>query len=111
MAPLMENDNSTSKTPEQQAFEQALKDAVTLRMPFGKFGPEGYPPHGLLLCDLPYEYLRCFTRKGFPKGRLGEIMSFVYQLKLDGAENVFKLIRETPRQSLHKPIKRRYDFE
>ena len=96
MAPLMENDNSTPKTPEQQAFEQALKDAVTLRMPFGKFGPEGYPPHGLLLCDLPY---------------LGEIMSFVYQLKLDGAENVFKLIRETPRQSLRKPIKRRYDFE
>ncbi len=38
-------------------------------------------------------------------------MSFVYQLKLDGAENVFKLIRETPRQSLRKPIKRRYDFE
>ena len=110
MAPLMENNDNPSKTPEQQAFEQALKDAVTMRMPFGKFGPEGYPPHGLLLCDLPYEYLRCFTRKGFPKGRLGEIMSFVYQLKLDGAEGVFKLFRETPRQSLRKPIKRNYDF-
>ena len=58
---------------------------------------------------ITYEQLR--EDPDFPKGRLGEIMSFVYQLKLDGAENVFKLIRETPRQSLRKPIKRRYDFE
>lgn len=68
-----------------------LKDA---RMPFGKFGPDAFPPRGLHLYDLPYEYLAWFSRQGFPKGKLGDLMAFVYQAKQDGAEGMFDVFRD-----------------
>jgi uncharacterized protein (DUF3820 family) len=92
----------TMSEKEQEQFELALREACQYRMPFGKFGPSPNFPNGVPICDLPYEYLRCFTKRGFPKGRLGELMSFVYQLKLDGAEDVFNLVRKQPKTSLRQ---------
>ena len=66
-----------------------LKDILSMRMPFGKFGPEKFPPSGVPLFDLPVEYLQWFAVKGFPKGRLGELLRIVHQLKVDGCDEIF----------------------
>ena len=71
-----------------------LTDLATLHMPFGKYGPKHFPPRGVVLCDLPVEYLAWFARKGFPQGRLGELLKIIHQLKVDGCDEVFDPIRK-----------------
>jgi len=71
-----------------------LKDVAVTRMPFGKYGPENYPPRGVPIYDLPAEYLAWFeTKAGFPKGRLGQLLKIVYQMKVDGLDEVFDEFR------------------
>jgi uncharacterized protein (DUF3820 family) len=61
---------------------QILKQIVTTTMPFGKF-------QGRLLCDLPISYLEWFKRKGgFPNGKLGMQLNTVYEIKLNGLEEI-----------------------
>jgi len=64
-------------------------DLEIYRMPFGKF--KNFPIHAL-----PYEYLHWFLEKGdgFPSGRLGELMEFVYHTKRDGAEAIFSKLKK-----------------
>jgi uncharacterized protein (DUF3820 family) len=62
-------------------------------MPFGKYGPEHFPPEGLPIYDLPAEYLAWFAQKGWPRGRLGELLRMVYQMKVDGSDVAFDEIR------------------
>lgn len=83
---------------------QYFKELESASMPFGRFGPEFFPPHGIALIDLPYEYLEWFKQEGFPRGRLGELMEMVYQVKSVGAGEVFTKIRvkKGGRMSLHK---------
>ena len=51
-----------------------MAEIARTHMPFGKFGPENVPPHGLPIYDLPAEYLQYFAvKKGWPRGRLGEL--------------------------------------
>jgi uncharacterized protein (DUF3820 family) len=61
-----------------------LADLAVYRMPFGRF-------RNWRLQSLPYEYLHWFVEKGggFPSGRLGELMEFVYRTKEVGAESIF----------------------
>lgn len=63
-------------------------------MPFGKFGPDHFPPRGVPLYDLPVEYLQWFAQRGFPKGRLGELLRMIHQLKVDGCDEVFDAFRK-----------------
>jgi len=64
-----------------------LADLEVYRMPFGRF-------RNRRLHTLPFEYLHWFVEKGngFPSGRLGELMEFVYHTKAAGAEVVFSQI-------------------
>lgn len=62
---------------------QFLKKLLNTRMPFGKY-------KGLLLIDLPEPYVVWFSRKGFPKGELGEMLHTVYEIKANGLEYLFK---------------------
>lgn len=89
-----------------------LADLAAAKMPFGKYGPQHYPPAGLPLIDLPYEYLSWFRRNGFPKGRLGEQLRFVHQVKQDGAEALFEPLRTGPggRVSLRQTPRRQWSF-
>ena len=82
-------------------------------MPFGRYGPKHFPPDGIPLYDLSAEYLHYFKVKGFPRGRLGELMEFVYQAKLDGADVIFDSLRARNggRRSLRKPRQRDFRFE
>ena len=105
------NEDPQSSDNCERALHQALADAVTMRMPFGKYGPQNFPPSGLPLCDLPYEYLEWFRRKGMPSGRLGELMGLVLQIKRDGAEDVFDALRgNRPKESLRKPRRTSWSF-
>ncbi|MFT5056024.1 MAG: hypothetical protein ACI80H_000731 [Pseudoalteromonas distincta] len=67
---------------------EILKQIVTIKMPFGKFS-------GRLLCDLPIEYLEWFKRKGgFPKGKLGIQLDTVYEIKLNGLEDIIRELKK-----------------
>jgi len=70
-----------------------LAEMARIHMPFGKYGPDHFPPRGVVLYDLPLEYLAWFARKGFPKGRLGELLRSLHQLKADGCDEVFDHFR------------------
>jgi len=56
-----------------------LKTLVKMPMPFGKY-------KGVLLCNLPENYLVWFNRKGFPQGKLGMLLQTMYEIKLNGLE-------------------------
>src|SRR6186713_642238 len=77
-----------------QRMAEDLAAIERMRMPFGKFGPQHFPPHGVPIFDLPVEYLAWFARKGFPKGRLGELLKIVHQMKVDGSDFAFDPMRK-----------------
>ncbi len=66
---------------------QMLIDLVRVRMPFGKY-------KNRVLCDLPETYLAWFNRKGFPPGKIGVLLSALYEIKLNGLEYLLKPIRK-----------------
>ena len=59
---------------------------VTMEMPFGKF-------KGTLLCDLPVHYLEWFQRQGFPSGKLGVLLATMYEIRLNGLEQLLQPLR------------------
>lgn len=67
---------------------EILLELVKTKMPFGKY-------KGTLLCDLPDFYLEWFLRKdGFPKGKLGQLMATVYEIKLNGLQEILVKLKE-----------------
>lgn len=75
-------------------FRNLLGEIAKYWMPFGQFGPENYPPKGIPVTDLPEEYLMWFAQREWPKGKLGEVMQAVWDIKSHGADFVFDPIRE-----------------
>ena len=73
-------------TPVSPNHRYLLK-LVEARMPFGKYS-------GRRLVDLPEEYIIWFHRKGFPEGKLGEMLQNVYEIKLNGLEYLFKPLKK-----------------
>jgi uncharacterized protein (DUF3820 family) len=79
----------------QDQMLRDLQEIGSTKMPFGKYGPAHYPPAGLPIYELPSEYLGWFlTKGGFPKGRLGVLLAMVYQMKVDGCDEVFNVLRK-----------------
>jgi uncharacterized protein (DUF3820 family) len=66
--------------------EQLLKLAHA-KMPFGKY-------KGVHLIDIPEYYIIWYKNKGFPKGKLGEQLQLIYELKLNGLEDVIRKIQK-----------------
>ena len=66
--------------------KDVLTSITTMKMPFGKY-------KGRVICDLPVEYLEWFARKGFPPGKMGMLLSTVYEIKLNGLEYLLQPLR------------------
>ena len=66
--------------------QQKLIDLAHTKMPFGKY--EGY-----YLIDIPEYYIVWYRNKGLPNGILGEQLQLVYELKLNGLEDLIRNIR------------------
>ncbi|KOS07938.1 hypothetical protein AM493_19165 [Flavobacterium akiainvivens] len=69
------------------AQKEFLIKLAHTKMPFGKY--EGY-----YLIDLPEYYIVWYSNKGFPPGQLGLMMQTVYELKLNGLENLVRNIKQ-----------------
>lgn len=98
---------------DREDFRNLLAEIGGMRMPFGKFGMKEYPPSGVPIMDLPPEYLSWFKERGFPKGRLGELMAVVCEIKDVGMDSVFDPMRSAMGGRFRlRPSKRRsFDFE
>jgi uncharacterized protein (DUF3820 family) len=64
-----------------------LPKLVEMKMPFGKY-------EGRYICDLPMFYLEWFKRNGFPKGTLGQLLETMYEIKLNGLEDLLRPLRK-----------------
>lgn len=63
------------------ADKHKLFELIEYKMPFGKY-------KNRLLMDIPEYYLVWFKQKGFPQGKLGDMMQQMYEIKLNGLESL-----------------------
>lgn len=63
-----------------------LQLLATTFMPFGKH-------KGMLLIDLPEDYIVWFQSKGFPEGKIGELLGLLYELQLNGLTHLVNPLR------------------
>ncbi len=56
------------------------------KMPFGKY-------KDYYLINIPEYYIVWYKNKGFPKGKLGEMLETVYTLKVNGLEELVRNIQ------------------
>jgi uncharacterized protein (DUF3820 family) len=66
---------------------QLLKDLVTTPMPYGKYA-------GHMIADIPEHYLMWMGREGFPKGKLGQLLALMYEIRLNGLEKLLAPLRK-----------------
>ncbi len=73
-------------------MENALPDPTILielantKMPYGKYA-------GRVLVDLPEPYVVWLANNTMPKGRLGEQLQLLYEIKVNGLEGLLKPLR------------------
>ncbi len=63
-----------------------LVELTRFKMPFGKY-------KGRKICDLPSYYLEWFSSKGFPPGKLGMLLSTMYEIKINGLDYLLEPIK------------------
>ena len=61
--------------------ENDLKTLATMPMPFGKY-------KGTVLIHLPEPYVVWYHSKGFPPGKFGELLGLLYEIKVNGLEEL-----------------------
>lgn len=65
---------------------EQLERLVTTEMPFGKH-------KGVLIADLPGNYLNWFAREGFPKGDIGRLLALMHEIDHNGLSALLKPLR------------------
>lgn len=67
--------------------KEHLIELANYKMPFGKY-------KGVYLVNIPEFYYTWFRQKGFPKGKLGNLMQEMNEIKINGLEELIRpLIR------------------
>jgi hypothetical protein len=66
--------------------QHQLEILANTKMPFGKF-------KGKHLIDLPEHYIVWYNNKGFPTGKLGDQLRLVYEIQLNGLEDLVRKLR------------------
>lgn len=67
--------------------QEVLIKLAHTKMPYGKYKDR-------YLIDLPEFYLVWYKNKGFPNGVLGQQLQLVYELQLNGLEDLVRTIRK-----------------
>lgn len=67
---------------------EVLLDIANMKMPFGKYS-------GRSLIDLPEEYLLWFQGKGFPPGKLGDLLAMTLEIKVEGLESLVMPLKKS----------------
>ena len=80
-------DSTSNQGIDLLSVPSLLLKLAEYRMPFGKYANR-------LLIDLPEPYVIWFANKGFPKGELGQMMSIVHEIKVNGLEYLFQPLRK-----------------
>lgn len=94
----------------KQRMAADMAEIARMHIPFGKFGPDRFPPAGLPIYDLPAEYLQWFSQRGWPRGNLGRLLQIVHQMKVDGSDACFDPLRKAAGGSRSLRALRRRDF-
>ncbi len=63
-----------------------LQRLVTTVMPFGKH-------KGVLIADLPGNYLNWFAREGFPDNSIGRLLALMQEIDSNGLSDLLKPLR------------------
>jgi uncharacterized protein (DUF3820 family) len=66
---------------------ESLHKLVSMKMPYGKHA-------GHLLCDLPANYLAWFSRNGFPKGELGQLLQLMHEIDHNNLRDLLKPLQD-----------------
>ncbi len=72
-----------------QGNPQALRRLATTRMPYGKY-------QGRLLVDLPEPYVVWLVRNQLPNGELGRQLLEIYEIKVNGLEELLRPLCREP---------------
>ncbi len=73
--------------PEGRGMQaEDLVKLVTTPMPYGKH-------KGMLIADLPGNYLNWFAREGFPKGEIGQLLRLMQEIDHNGLSDLLKPLR------------------
>lgn len=67
--------------------QEQLIELAHAKMPFGKY-------KNRYLVDLPEPYLVWFKNQGFPKGKLGEQLQIILEIKINGLEELIRNIQK-----------------
>jgi len=63
-----------------------LERLVSVQMPFGKH-------KGVLIADLPGNYLNWFAREGFPPGDIGRLLALMHEIDHNGLGELLTPLR------------------
>lgn len=66
---------------------EILREIITTPMPYGKY-------KGTIIADLPVYYLEWFSSQGFPKGKLGMLLSTVFEIKTNGLQEIIDNLKQ-----------------
>ena len=64
-----------------------LERLLTVKMPFGKH-------QGVVIADLPGNYLNWFAREGFPPGVIGQLLQLMHEIDHNGLTQLLDPIRQ-----------------
>ena len=70
-----------------QQDKQFLIDLSKMKMPYGKYKVR-------YLIDLPEHYIVWNKNKGFPTGKIGRQLELVYELQLNGLEDIVREVKK-----------------
>ncbi len=73
-----------------EADTSILPQLVTFKMPYGKY-------KDTILCNIPVSYLEWMASKGFPPGKLGMLLHTMYEIKINGLEDLLRPLKNQNR--------------
>lgn len=90
----MNKDIVLNRKMEIEPDKKKLIEMAHYKMPFGKY-------KGRYLVDLPEPYYIWFQQKGFPEGKLGNLLQAMLEIKVNGLESlIHKIQKDFPKDYL-----------